>query len=126
MSKSIFSIAFSLVVAAGASNASAQLTTLVSFTNTNGANPYGALTLSGNTLYGTTRFGGANGFGTVFALVLPCIADFNHDSTVDFFDYLDFVAAFANQNPADDFNSDEVIVFFDYLDFVSAFASNCR
>ena len=31
----------------------------------------GGLTLSGNTLYGTTEFGGAYGYGTVFALTVP-------------------------------------------------------
>ena len=41
---------------------------VVSNTNSDGANPYAALTLSGDTLYGTTRFGGGSGNGTVFAL----------------------------------------------------------
>jgi uncharacterized repeat protein (TIGR03803 family) len=36
-------------------------------TNSDGANP-GALILSGNTLYGTTQFGGGSGNGTVFAV----------------------------------------------------------
>jgi uncharacterized repeat protein (TIGR03803 family) len=38
--------------------------------NTDGATPAGALTLSGNILYGTTSTGGAYGHGTVFALSL--------------------------------------------------------
>ncbi len=37
-------------------------------TNSDGAQPIGVLTLSGNTLYGTTAFGGTNGYGTVFAV----------------------------------------------------------
>jgi uncharacterized repeat protein (TIGR03803 family) len=52
-----------------------SFTTLYSFSGTNdGAFPaHGALLLSGNTLYGTTGFGGShgvgtNGFGTVFSL----------------------------------------------------------
>ncbi len=44
------------------------LNTLVTFNNTNGANPAAGLTLSGNTLYGTTYEGGASGYGTVFSL----------------------------------------------------------
>jgi uncharacterized repeat protein (TIGR03803 family) len=41
------------------------------FTNSDGANPQDGLTLSGNTLYGTAKWGGTNGYGTVFALALP-------------------------------------------------------
>jgi hypothetical protein len=44
---------------------------------------------------------------------------------VDFFDYLDFVAAFSTNNPAADFNGDTSIDFFDYLDFVAAFSVGC-
>ncbi len=56
---------------------------------------------------------------------LFCTADFNHDGTIDFFDYLDFVAAFSDQSVAADFNHDGVIDFFDYLDFVQAFSAGC-
>jgi hypothetical protein len=54
-----------------------------------------------------------------------CIADFNCDGTVDFFDYLDFVSSFASNESIADFNHDTVIDFFDYLDFVSAFSQGC-
>jgi uncharacterized repeat protein (TIGR03803 family) len=37
-------------------------------TNSDGANPYGKLIVSGNTLYGTTFNGGLSGDGTVFAV----------------------------------------------------------
>jgi uncharacterized repeat protein (TIGR03803 family) len=37
-------------------------------TNSDGAQPYGGLVLSGNTLYGTTRLGGTAGNGSVFAV----------------------------------------------------------
>ncbi len=37
-------------------------------TNIDGANPYGGLVLSGDTLYGTAAYGGTNGDGTVFAV----------------------------------------------------------
>jgi len=36
-----------------------------------GANPWGGLVIAGNTLYGTTYYGGDTGNGTVFSLVLP-------------------------------------------------------
>lgn len=55
-----------------------------------------------------------------------CRADFNNDGTADFFDYLDFVSAFAAEEPAADFNGDSTVDFFDYLDFVSAFAAGCE
>ncbi len=54
-----------------------------------------------------------------------CAADFNGDTVVDFFDYLDFVDAFSAQDPTADFNGDTVIDFFDYLDFVDAFSAGC-
>jgi cytochrome c peroxidase len=57
--------------------------------------------------------------------VVVCASDFNCDGSVDFFDYLDFVADFAGQVPAADFNEDSVIDFFDYLDFVSGFSGGC-
>ncbi len=55
----------------------------------------------------------------------PCLADFNGDTVVDFFDYLDFVDAFSANDPSADFNGDTVIDFFDYLDFVDAFSTGC-
>lgn len=54
-----------------------------------------------------------------------CAADFNSDGVIDFFDYLDFVAAFSANDPDADFNFDSAIDFFDYLDFVAAFSSGC-
>lgn len=59
------------------------------------------------------------------ATLSVCIGNFNCDGAVDFFDYLDFVGAFAAQLPSADFNQDGVIDFFDYLDFVQAFTDGC-
>ncbi len=63
-------------------------------------------------------------FGQMYTRV-SCAADFNGDTTVDFFDYLDFVDAFSSNLPAADFNGDSTIDFFDYLDFVDAFSLGC-
>lgn len=57
-------------MAAVASSATTTFTTLLSFDNTNGANPqFGSLVqgFDGN-FYGTTYEGGANGYGTVFKI----------------------------------------------------------
>ncbi|MBU6413632.1 MAG: PEP-CTERM sorting domain-containing protein [Planctomycetes bacterium] len=54
-----------------------------------------------------------------------CRADFNADTVVDFFDYLDFVSAFADGSMTADFNIDGVLDLFDYLDFVAQFAVGC-
>ncbi len=56
---------------------------------------------------------------------IECRADFNFDGVVDFFDYLDFVDAFAEDNMNADFNYDGIVDFFDYLDFVDAFSEGC-
>lgn len=62
-----------------------------------------------------------------FRVSLPpqCGVDFNRDCVADFFDYLDFVDAFAAQRPDADFNADGVIDFFDYLDFVDLMSRDC-
>jgi hypothetical protein len=57
--------------------------------------------------------------------VCGCPADYNGDTVLDFFDYLDFVADFAANAPTSDYNGDTVIDLFDYLDFVAAFAAGC-
>jgi uncharacterized repeat protein (TIGR03803 family) len=41
------------------------------YTNSDGANPFAELTLSGNVLFGTAKQGGASDAGTVFSLSLP-------------------------------------------------------
>lgn len=61
----------------------------------------------------------------VASIPASCAADFNGDGAVDFFDYLDFVAAFSTGAAAADYNRDGAIDFFDYLDFVDAFSTGC-
>jgi hypothetical protein len=52
-----------------------------------------------------------------------CPADWNGDGQVDFFDYLDFVQDFNDDNA--DYNGDGQTDFFDYLDFVADFDAGC-
>jgi hypothetical protein len=66
-------------------------------------------------------YAGTTGTYTLRVTNVVCDADFNHDCQVDFFDYLDFVAAFADEDITADWNGDEQVDFFDYLDFASAF-----
>ncbi|MDX2148203.1 MAG: GC-type dockerin domain-anchored protein [Planctomycetota bacterium] len=54
-----------------------------------------------------------------------CPADFNDDGEIDFFDYLDFAAAYSSEEPSADFNSDGTVDFFDYLDFADRYAQGC-
>lgn len=68
---------------------------------------------------------GTSQFTLAERLTPSCAADFNQDGIIDFFDYLDFVDAFAGNLPAADFNRDAIIDFFDYLDFVDRFAVGC-
>jgi hypothetical protein len=80
--------------------------------------------------YGAETFGVqgslAEGSGVILTFATPpCPADFNNDGSVDFFDYLDFVQAFADEDPSADFNANNTIDFFDYLDFISAFDQGC-
>jgi subtilisin family serine protease len=78
---------------------------------------------------GTAGYDTGYGWGMVQAygsLVAACPADINLDGVVDFFDYLDFVAAFSAGGPQADFNGDTAIDFFDYLDFVAAFSGGCN
>lgn len=54
-----------------------------------------------------------------------CLADFNNDNNVNFFDVSDFITAFNNQEPAADVNNDGLFNFFDVSDFISAFNAGC-
>jgi hypothetical protein len=52
-------------------------------------------------------------------------ADINANGVIDFFDYLDFVAALDSGDQLADFNHDGFPDFFDYLDFAERFDSGC-
>jgi len=54
-----------------------------------------------------------------------CIADFNHDGVIDFFDILAFLSAFDAGEAAADLTHDGDLDFFDVLAFLQAFADGC-
>jgi uncharacterized repeat protein (TIGR03803 family) len=47
-----------------------SFTAVLNSTNSDGANPYAGLILSGNTLYGIAYYGGSSGGGTIFSINL--------------------------------------------------------
>lgn len=72
-----------------------------------------------------------NGCGSVTsnpASLTICVADFNCDGFLDFFDYDAFVECYEVEVCGDgsaDFNADGFIDFFDYDDFVGTFEAGC-
>lgn len=76
---------------------------------------------------GTIATPSMGGFGT---FVAPgCVADFNFDGAVDFFDYDDYVRCFEGQacppGRDPDINGDITVDFFDYDYFVQLFEAGC-
>ncbi len=55
----------------------------------------------------------------------PCVADFNDDGTLDFFDVQNFLAAFAAHTATADINDDGTFDFFDVQNFLALFAAGC-
>ncbi|MGV6815042.1 MAG: GC-type dockerin domain-anchored protein [Phycisphaerales bacterium] len=55
-----------------------------------------------------------------------CIADFNNDGTLDFFDISAFVSSFSAMDPQADLNNDGLFDFFDISAFVAAYAQGCQ
>ena len=79
---------------------------------------------------GPTLSGGAfsvdGGFWPAAISVTPCLADFNGDGFVNFFDISNFIAAFNAQNPAADIAAPfGVWNFFDISAFIAAYNAGC-
>lgn len=62
---------------------------------------------------------------SIVAYVDPCLADYNTDGFVDFFDYAEFTEAFTTGTHRADVTGDGFIDFFDYLMYVEAFEAGC-
>ncbi|MBL8765351.1 MAG: hypothetical protein JNM07_13900 [Phycisphaerae bacterium] len=58
-------------------------------------------------------------------IVTLCAADFNGDTSVDDFDFFDFLNAFNANDISADFNADTSVDDFDYFDFLNAFFGGC-
>ncbi len=54
-----------------------------------------------------------------------CVADWNQDQVLDFFDVAAFLDDFATQDPAADLTDDSLFDFFDVSAFLAAFSSGC-
>lgn len=65
------------------------------------------------------------GAGAALLAKVRCTADFNGDGRVDFFDFLEFVDLFNNNDPRADYNGDGEVDFFDFLDFTTDFDAGC-
>ncbi len=55
----------------------------------------------------------------------PCVADWNDDGTLDFFDVQAFLGAFSAHDAAADLNEDGSFDFFDVQVFLAAFSAGC-
>jgi hypothetical protein len=67
----------------------------------------------------------AGGFWPMVTLGPPCVADFNNDGLLDFFDVQMFLGLFAASDPAADLNNDSLFDFFDVQTFLGLFAAGC-
>lgn len=68
----------------------------------------------------------ANQYVTVVAPPPPCVADFNHDGHLNFFDVAGFLNAFSEQLPEADLATPiGVFNFFDVSAFLAAFSAGC-
>lgn len=93
----------------------------------------GAFTLSGTVGQpdaGPTLSGGAfsvdGGFWPAAISITPCLADFNGDGFVNFFDISNFIAAYNIQSPAADISAPfGVWNFFDISAFIAAYNAGC-
>lgn len=54
-----------------------------------------------------------------------CVADWNDDGALDFFDVADFLDDFSSQNLAADLTGDGLFDFFDVADYLAAFSAGC-
>lgn len=54
-----------------------------------------------------------------------CVADFNDDGDLNFFDVQAFLAAFSAQDPAADLTNDGIFNFFDVQMFLQIFSAGC-
>jgi hypothetical protein len=59
------------------------------------------------------------------ARLTVCVAEFDCNGSLDFFDYLDFISAWSAMDPRADITGDGQVDFFDYLAFVEAFGGGC-
>lgn len=72
-----------------------------------------------------TAFNGGLRIIDINNCALPCAADFNNDTILDFFDLSIFLSAFAEKDPIADLTNDGIFDFFDASVFLSFFSTGC-
>ncbi len=80
-------------------------------------------------IVGFGRLVGAPGGGVRAFVLTPvdaCVADFDGDGELTFFDFLAFQNAFAAGDPRADLTGDGALDFFDFLEFQNLFAAGCN
>lgn len=70
-------------------------------------------------------FGTHNGLPAAFMLVHGCLADVNHDGSLNFFDVQTYLNWFATGDMRADFIADGTLNFFDVQRFLALFAAGC-
>ncbi len=79
--------------------------------------------LNANLAYSASTNGGLKVFD--LADCSPCVADFNIDGELNFFDVSEFLVAYLDEDPRADLNSDNVLNFYDVSFFLTSYSSGC-
>lgn len=79
----------------------------------------------GRVITGKGRFQGGSQSWVAYLPLLRCPGDFNGDDRLDFFDLLEYLQAFAAQDPMADYVQDGTFNFFDVATFLDRFSMGC-
>jgi uncharacterized membrane protein len=83
------------------------------------------ISADGRVIVGMGQYQGGRQGWVAYLPLLRCPADFNGDDALDFFDVLEYLAAFANGDPEADLLEDGILNFFDIATFLDRFSMGC-